>query len=125
MSKLELFTTHYKAFNPESGVPVQTSNGRPKFTLDYPLRYKAQLLYPEWSAVRANLSVEEFNQRYFEVMDSRGLDNVTDILESIAEHAGDNRLVIMCFEKNPRECHRRAFAEWWESKTGEMVPELS
>lgn len=124
MNNPQLFVAHYRAFNPIYGVPVQISNGKPKYGLDYPLRYKAQLLYPEWSMVKSNVSMGEFNRRYHEVLDSRGVDNIRGLLEDIAEHAGDNRLVLMCFEKDPADCHRAGFADWWEKNTGETVPEV-
>lgn len=124
MLDLQLFTACYKNFQPHYGVPVQISNGRPKFPLAYHLGYKAPLLYPEWSMVKADVPMSEFNARYHQVLDQRGIDDVRGLLTDIAEHAGDSRLVLMCFEWNPENCHRRGFADWWQKNTGEMVPEV-
>jgi len=124
MIELQLFTAAYKNFQPMYGVPVQISNGRPKFGIKYPLRYKAQLLYPEWSMVKADVPMDVFNERYHQVLDHRGVDNIRDQLTAIAEHAGDPRLVLMCFEWQAKDCHRKGFADWWEKATGEHVPEV-
>jgi hypothetical protein len=33
-------------------------------------------------------------------------------------------LALLCFERDRKDCHRSAFAEWWEQQTGENVTEL-
>lgn len=124
MNDIELFTTSYRAFSPEWGLPVRTSNGHPKYGINYKLQYKAPLLYPEWAMVKADLPMEQFNRRYEELMDERGIDNIKDMFQALADHSGENRLVLMCFEKSPSHCHRRAFASWWMKRTGEPVLEL-
>ena len=44
----------------------------------------------------------------------------------------EGRIVLLCFEDvHGRElppaqiCHRRTFAEWWQDRAGDVVPELS
>ncbi|WIK63333.1 hypothetical protein [Gleimia europaea] len=60
-------------------------------------------------------------------MDRVGVKKFAELFESIAKAEGDYRLVLLCFEdisKPGQWCHRRAFAKWWEQKTGDPVREL-
>lgn len=123
-TELDLFTTSYPRFTPDMGVPVRSSNGTPKYRLGYELVHIASRLIPPWKLVRSPVSDAEFDVLYARELDRRGMAEVRGELERIARSAGDSRLVVMCFEKNPRQCHRRAFARWWEDRTGQEVPEL-
>lgn len=123
-TKLQIFTASYKAFKPSMGIPVRTSNGRPKYSLPYLLEWKAPVVFPAWALVRSTLSMAEFGIQYRKNLDKLGVEKVREQLEEIAFHAGDNRLVLLCFEKGVSDCHRGAFATWWEEKTGEQVKEI-
>jgi hypothetical protein len=122
---VRLFTSSYRAFDPSFGVPVQTSNGRPKWPVPYDLRHSAPILYPAWSLVAdKSLSADAFRAAYWAGLDRRGIERIADALVDIALTAGDDRLVLMCFEADPADCHRADFAQWWTRQTGEDVPEL-
>lgn len=121
----ELFTTSYKKFNPSTGIPVQISNGRPKFSLGYDLTYKTPPLYPDWKLVKQkNLPVDQFREAYWAGLDKLGVDFLHKMFQMIAADAGDERLVLMCFEANKKDCHRGDLAIWWCRKTGELIKEL-
>lgn len=120
--RFELFTTSYPKFSPAMGVPVQASNGRPRYTLSYPLQYIARPLYPNMSWMK--LPVDEFRRRYWEYLDGVGVENIRDLFAAIADHSGEKKIVLMCFEKSVGDCHRGDFAMWWTEKTGEAVTEV-
>lgn len=121
----QLFSAQYKKFHQGDGVPVQISNGRPKYSLGYDLIYKAPPLYPAWELVKnRNLPVEKFREAYWAGLDKMGVSFLHEMFQMIAEDAGDNRLVLMCFEANKKDCHRGDFGIWWTRNTGELVREL-
>lgn len=123
-----LFTSNYKKFTPDMGVPVKISNGRPKFALSYDLRLQAPLLYPDWAWMK--WPVAKFREAYWKRLDGFGLYAIEDLFRDIvAENARitgipDDRLVLMCFEQKTKDCHRGDFAMWYEKVTGELIPEL-
>lgn len=123
---LNLFTCNFSRFQPPMGVPVRISNGFPRFGLKYDLIFKAPTLYPAWSLVKAGLSHEDFSRLYGEALDDIGVEKIAAELGEIARKAGDNRLVLMCFEdlSKGKTCHRRSFARWWKARTGDDVREL-
>ena len=124
MTDFELFTASYKTFHPSMGLPVQTSNGRPKYPLRYALQYRAPLVYPERRLMKLSAGTG-FRAQYQQMLDRHGLGNLQDLFSRIAEHSGESKLVLLCFEKDVRQCHRGDFADWWARKTGELVKELS
>lgn len=66
---------------------------------------------------------EEYVQKYFERLDRIGVDAITE--EMIKAQGDKENLVLMCYEKNASECHRRMFAQWWFCRTGEIIEEMS
>nr|DAI64403.1 MAG TPA: protein of unknown function DUF488 [Caudoviricetes sp.] len=107
------------------GLPVQISNGRPKFALQGgPLKFKAPLLFPRWSLVTAKIPVAKFREEYFRDLDKFGVEGVSDVLSDIAQVSGEKRLVLLCYERDVKDCHRGDFAIWWKQHTGEEIPEL-
>ena len=42
----------------------------------------------------------------------------------ISDEEGGKALALLCYEDDPARCHRSVFAEWWEARSGEAVPEL-
>lgn len=121
---LDLFTLNYHRFQPEMGVPVRTSNGYPRF-VKYKIPYAARELMPERATM--NLDPAEFERSYRDRLGEIGVEAIRVSLEAIAEDAGDQRLVLMCFEKLELglHCHRTAFGAWWAEMTGRPVIELS
>lgn len=65
---------------------------------------------------------EEYRQKYFERLDSYGVEKIRKAIEEASE--GHENVILMCHEKNKNECHRSMFAEWWLQKTGEIIPEF-
>lgn len=121
----QLFTTCYKRMRQTDGVPLQISNGRPKFSLPYDLVYKAPPLYPAWELVKnRNLPVAQFREAYWAGLDKLGVEFLHEMFQMIAADANDNRLVLLCFEKDKKDCHRGDFAIWWTRRTGELIKEL-
>jgi hypothetical protein len=125
MPDIELFTLDYKRFKPEMGVPVRTSNGFPRF-VRYPLTASMPSVMPEPHTIKWT-DRERFWTAYSRKLSSIGVDDLRIGFRTIAEHFGDNRLVLMCYEDLTvpgKWCHRSLFAEWWTAMTGEPVIEL-
>lgn len=123
----KICTASYRAFIPEEGVlPVQTSNGRPKYPLHFPLEAKMPALYPDWNDVRRykSLGPDGFERRYFAKLDAIGTAEIQRGFDELAKVTNSHTLVLLCFEKSRLDCHRGSFAKWWELRTGEEVEEL-
>ena len=122
----KLYTCAYRAFDPEMGLPIQTSNGRPKYPLAYSLTWKIPEIMPNWNLVKqyGRLGPQGFNDAYMRDLDKVGAESFHQLFGQLAAKTGKSNLVIMCFEKHVADCHRGAFAEWWLRETGEEVPEL-
>jgi hypothetical protein len=67
---------------------------------------------------------EAFDKSYLRQLDSEGVGKIRDLLTKISDGEGGRDLILLCHEKNPPDCHRSLFSAWWESKTGQEVPEL-
>lgn len=73
------------------------------------------------------LQEAEYRRRYLKLLASRQA-VIRREVQTLLENAGGRDAVLLCFEslKTPGQfCHRRIFAEWWESITGEVIPELT
>lgn len=121
---MELFSTYYRKFVPDMGEPVQISNGRPRFRTGYLLKYKIDLLCPRWSLVSGNVPVDEFRRVYWSDLDKLGVEKIRAAFDTVADLSGQDKLVLMCFEKEVSDCHRGDFAMWWKQATGEKITEL-
>ena len=90
----------------------------PKYDLPYELK-NASTIKPY--GIFNKYSGEQYVEKYFERLEKIGVDR---ILEDLRKAQGDKKnLVLMCYEKNPEECHRSMFAKWWLAKTGEVIEE--
>lgn len=70
---------------------------------------------------------QAYTRAYLDQLDRIGLEEIQAALELKSGSDGGKPLVLLCFEKleAPGEfCHRRIFAGWYRSKTGQEVPEL-
>ncbi len=65
---------------------------------------------------------DEYRDKYFERLDSYGVDYIRKSIEAASE--GHENVILMCHEKDKTECHRSLFAEWWEQHTGEKIEEF-
>lgn len=118
-----LATSSYKAFRQSMGVPVQTSVGRPRFPIDYELREEVRDLMP---LGLLNLKGDAFREAYIAQLDRLDLDALRAQFTAIQKRHDGKRVVLLCFEdvKAGEHCHRRDFADWWQARTGQRVPEV-
>lgn len=128
-TRFELFTLNYPKFQPTMGVPVQASNGKPRYALKYQLTHAAPEIYPPRRLVfGANLSHADFEAAYRLHLDTMGVEKLASTFRAISVAAMDHRLVLLCYEdiaKSPDNwCHRTMFARWWRDETGAAVREL-
>jgi hypothetical protein len=121
---VELATGRFSTFRAEAGVPVAITLSRPKFPLPYRLEHEARRLAP-WGLFDVK-DPAEFTRRYRERLDRLDLDALVAKFEAISAAEGGRRLVLLCFEDvhAGQACHRRDFADWFEERTGQAVPEL-
>ena len=122
---MRIYTGRYadKKMNEYGFVPVGVTLGRPRFKVDYAYVY-LRLLAPQkymWGK-----SHEEFSRLYRQYLEQIGFARIKAELEDISIGHGDKDLILLCFEDvhKGENCHRRVFAEWWQEKTGEEVPEV-
>jgi hypothetical protein len=121
-----LFTSYYasKKLDRAKHLLVRTSVGVNRWC---PTDEFFHLLAPhsEW----IGLPLEEYAPRYLAMLEGYGVDEIKELMELLWETADEQGKVpvLLCYEalKKPGEfCHRRIFAEWYESQTGLVIPEL-
>lgn len=122
---MRIFTSRYQnsAGIIEADVaPIRTTLYPPRFKLEYRLAGTLSEAAPEAAWFHAPDHV--FEARYEEKLESAGVDLIRQRLIIL----GTGRdVVLLCFEdvtRDPLACHRRLFAQWWETRTGETVAEL-
>lgn len=119
---LQLATSCYRAadlIRASGMVPVGTSVGRPRWPLTYTLTFLREL------APYGLLEVKDKNEfvvRYRARLESIGVELLERRFRELSN--GRDGCVLLCFEPAGAPCHRRVFASWWESETGQLVPEL-
>lgn len=121
-----MLTCNYREFEEEMGLGVRTSLGVPKF---WPQARTRTLVRMEELTPRGwyfNASPEVFDQRYYEQLNAIGPTALHQKFGQIARTARAEKLVLLCFEKatTAEHCHRRMFAAWWLTETGEPVQEV-
>jgi hypothetical protein len=125
-----LFTPDFNA-----GVPVQTSNGFPRFTMPYKalLLGNPALKLPQVYPARPTLnwSPDRFVPAYRDKLNEVGVDAIRAAAAKIRAAVGvsdEVPLVLLCFEQLAKKpgtwCHRTLFGAWWHANTGEEVAEL-
>ncbi|MFU8873271.1 hypothetical protein [Micromonospora sp. SL4-19] len=125
--ELQLFTNRYQRFRPDQGAPVRTTVGKPRFQLPYDVAGFARLLAPSYAMLR--MQEGPYRHIYLERLEAAGVDLISEQLAEIADAAGSDRLVLLCFcdlNVPPPDnwCHRRMFGAWWGDQTGNEVREL-
>jgi hypothetical protein len=107
------------------GLPCATSIGKPKYRLPYELAEQIILLCP-FGLFGRDLPPEEFERGYRERLDKHGVAKMQRCFHGIArKHDDASRLVLLCHEKDPAQCHRQMFSRWWSEQTSRPCPELS
>lgn len=123
-------TSYYqnRKLDPKKHLIVQTSIGDP--------RWGAR---PEWETEHITPTPEVlatadqgetiYTRAYLKQLDAIGVEKIRAELQELETEAKkDGREVLLCcFEclKKPGQfCHRRIFAWWWHTKTGETISEL-
>ncbi len=119
---MEIVTSYYSAYRPEMGVPVRITLGAPPSWFKHPWE-EARMLAPPPRVFRLK-DDEEFRRKYRHHLYRVTPERIGQRLEEIASRHPGERLVLLCFEANPAECHRSMFAEWWMEQTGQRVVEL-
>lgn len=121
---VELATASYRTFIPAMGVPVATSLGRPKFPISYELTEEVGALKPFGLL---DLDGAEFTARYRDRLEKVGTAKLWRVFHAISRKHDGARLVLLCYEDvlAGQFCHRRVFADWWQERAGQAVPELS
>ena len=125
---MRLFTSRYgdrRLKSIENLVKVGISLGRPKWVLDYPITW-FPLIAPTPAILADKHSPETYTPAYIDELERIGVPAIREQLDMIS-NANDGRdLVLLCYENvwKGAFCHRRLFADWWFSKTGEVVEEL-
>lgn len=119
-------TCSYTDFRPEMGLPVQTSTGNARFFKHGPL---AKLPEAAPFGIFGNAEYmgkpEAFKAAYLRRLDDHA-EIITAKLRIIAEEFSLPP-VLLCFENlsDPtKSCHRTWLAEWLETHSGLVVPEL-
>lgn len=106
------------------GVPVRITLGKPPRWFGYP-HEEIRALAPPRKVLRiADQDWEEFRRKYRHHLHRQTPQRLRTIFEEIAARHGGARLVLLCFESDPRDCHRGEFSRWYQRQTGEEVPEL-
>ena len=121
-----IFTSRYA--NPElkscKYTAVRISLGLPRWKLGYEIVGAIEELMPK--GIFGIEDYEEFRRRYFDKLDTIGVDRIREKLHRFEELG--KPVVLLCFEDIRKGdwnwCHRNIFASWWKQHTGEVIPEL-
>ncbi len=122
---MNLYTSRWanRALETTPVVAVGISRGTPRFPVGYRYR-RFPDLYPDgWM-----FSIEDdsrFNEAYRKKLDRIGVDRIAEGLARISRKEGGADLCLLCYEADPGQCHRSAFAAWWFEQTGQRVEELA
>jgi Active DUF488-N3 subclade len=123
---VRLHTASYSAWSrrPEGYQPVVCSLLLPKWlpeAEEFPRLWAAT---PRWSYWRSGWP-DEFRGHFEAQLGQYGARRIARQLHQIARDAGAERLVLLCFEADPGQCHRSLFAGWWLHTVGERITEIT
>jgi hypothetical protein len=105
---------------------VRISIGRPRFMAAQ--RVNEIPYMPELAPLGGLFHIEdaaEFRTAYWERLDGLGVARIEARFARLLEQSEGRPLVLLCYEHDPKDCHRSDFAVWWEKETGERVPEFA
>jgi hypothetical protein len=126
MPGLQIYTGTYQRFETHMGVPVRSTVGLPRFSLNYVLAGHWTAVTPQRAWLSDKVNEADFRRMYRHKLHKIGVDRVMEEAEAIADFAGDNRIVALCFDdlrKKGMWCHRVHLGEWLEEQ-GVPVIEL-
>lgn len=123
------YTSYYgnQHFDQDKVFFVQVSNSAPA---GFPVNYILKEVIPSWKDIvepykKGLLSETDYTIRYKKMLDSQEF-TIRIMLEDIKEKAtalGLQDIILLCYEKPGRFCHRHILAEWIKEKAGEEVEE--
>lgn len=103
---MRIYTSYWgnaKRLAKEGVEPVAICRGKPRW-----FRGKAyDRLAPTWPMM--GMPLDKFWKSYREMV--RKLDAVV-VAEELEEMCGSKQIALMCYERNPEECHRHVVSEW-------------
>ncbi len=123
---MKIYTSRFS--NPELATGKYTVVGIVRSLPRFPLKYKLAGNIIEFAPpgyLWNENDREVFRPKYFEHMDSIGMDRAAELLFPYMEMGKD--IVLCCYEdvRLPHGwCHRQVFAEWWEANFGQKIEEL-
>jgi hypothetical protein len=125
--EFRIYTSRYygpevKARDDLARVPI--SIGLPRWPLSYPLEPQMRALCPPRRIIKWT-DQEQYRVVYLQQLEALGPGAIAELLRGAYETGGGRDLVLLCYEDLSKSwCHRTMFAEWYESKTGIVIPEL-
>ena len=115
----DVFTSCYRLWRPDMGLPVVCSLTRPK---DEVWQHAASCwpLTPRWSYFKQPDAGERFEAQ----LARYGPHEIARALQQIAVEHDASRLVLLCWEADWGSCHRRRIARFLLETSGWLVQEL-
>lgn len=124
-----LYTSRYQAHEKIAANPhliaLGFTVGHPRWKLKYQLAGNLKELGPD--AAWKDRDRDTFHDYYMRKLDNLGVEKIGAMLFEKIVTAGAAGAILLCFEDLEKEgewCHRRMFADWWFSQTGQRVEEL-
>jgi hypothetical protein len=118
-----LVTGRYQAWRPDSGVPIRSTVGYPKFWRHGAMPHAKEIT--PYGVFGKGLDPDTARTAYRKRLDHHAETIVASLADLARRHPG-KALCILCFENvhAGEACHRRWFAEWMEERYGIAVAEL-
>ena len=129
---MNLVTASYEHWEWATGAPVVLACRESKTpvykALDSGYGYPPDVLY-RMTMIRPKRMdgpIDVVTGEYHRLLDAVGIDTIGLVLDNIVTVSGMNKLALLCSCDTSRVlCARTLFAEWWQSRTGIVVPELA
>ena len=118
-----IHTASYRAYREEMGQAVIISRGLPRWRMSEAAGWpRCWLLTPTPELL--DDTDEEFAAGYVQRLERFGPQKISRTLEQLAADHDAEHLLLLCHEPDPGQCHRRQFADWWLTTTGEAITEV-
>ncbi len=105
-------------------IPLRISLGAPKFSLPYSIAANFNVIAPTREILQID-NKEAYRHEYRRYLETIGVTAIRNALRPFVQADKDTLLLYFEDLRDPDKwCHRRFFAEWWEERTEERVPEL-